>query len=195
MPEAAETLRLIVGLGNPGSRYARTRHNVGFMLVDKLAPGAAFREKFHGLIAEELLFGDRLLLLKPTTYMNLSGRSVRAAATFYKIPPAAVLVVHDEIDLPFGTVRLKLGGGEAGNRGLRSITAELGTAGYARLRIGIGRPPPDFRGDPADFVLQAFAPGEQAELDGVLDKALGAVELTVRRGLAAAMNATNQRQS
>ena len=186
--------RLIVGLGNPGSRYAATRHNVGFMLVDRLIGAGTFRDKFHGEFAEVSLFGTRVGLLKPGTFMNLSGRSVRAATTFYKVPPTAGLVVHDELDLAFGSLRLKVGGGDAGHRGLRSITSDLGTPGYGRLRIGIGRPPPEFRGDVADFVLQAFAPAEQSELDSVLGKALEAVENVVRRGFAAAMNATNQRR-
>jgi peptidyl-tRNA hydrolase, PTH1 family len=188
---------LVVGLGNPGARYAEHRHNVGFKVVDRLAERAGnppWRAKFNGEFAQAELAGQRLGLLKPQTYMNRSGQSVRAAATFFKLAPADVLVVHDELDLPFGDVRLKLGGGEAGHNGVRSVTQELSSPDYARLRIGIGRPPPDFRGSGADFVLEAFAPLERADLDDVIGRSADAVALVVERGLQMAMNATNQRK-
>lgn len=187
---------LIVGLGNPGARYAEHRHNVGFKVVDAIAECArnvVWRAKFQGEFAQCELGTERVGLLKPLTYMNESGLSVRAGMTFFKLSPADVLVVHDELDLPFGDVRLKKDGGEAGHNGLRSITAHLGTAAYTRLRIGIGRPPPEFRGRGADFVLEAFTPSERADLGDVISRARDAASLVVERGLEVAMNATNQR--
>lgn len=186
---------LVVGLGNPGAKYADTRHNVGFIVVERLvsAAGGQWREKFNGRFSQLELWGTRLVVLEPLTYMNESGRSVQPAAAFFKIEPASVLVVHDELDLPFGELRLKQGGGDAGHRGLKSVSGQLGTPEYARLRVGIDRPPADFRGSQADYVLQAFAPAERAGLDDLIDRAVDAVRLVVERGLASAMNVTNQR--
>lgn len=188
---------LIVGLGNPGKKYADTRHNAGFFVVDRLAQraGAAFRGKFSGRFAEGLIENQRVVLLEPETYMNDSGRSVAAAATFYKVESKNVVVVHDELDIPFATLRLKCGGGEAGHNGLKSISAHLGTKDYVRLRFGVGKPPAGFRGTGADFVLQAFAPAERAELDRLVDQAADVVGLFVREGLEHAMNVTNRRAS
>lgn len=186
---------LIVGLGNPGAEYEGTRHNIGFVVVDALsarAGGAAFRRRFHGDYAEARLASGAAGLLKPLTFMNDSGRSVQAAVAFYKRAPEEVLVVHDELDLPFADLKLKVGGGDAGHRGLRSISAALGPT-YARLRVGIGRPPPGFAGTPADFVLRAFAPTEQAALSTLVVRAADAAELVVRSGIAAAMNQINRR--
>jgi PTH1 family peptidyl-tRNA hydrolase len=182
---------LVVGLGNPGPEYAATRHNLGFLVVDELAARAGnppFREKFHGALAEARVGEHGFKLLKPLTYMNVSGRSVRAAVTFYKLPLTELIVVHDEIDLPFAEIRLKMGGGDAGNRGVRSVASELGTPDFIRIRIGVGRPPPGFRGSAADFVLQGFAPAERAELAPLVTRAADAAELIASRGLAAAMN-------
>lgn len=186
---------LVVGLGNPGAEYAATRHNVGFMIVDRLVLQAQgqWRQKFSGRFAQIDLGGERVVALEPETYMNESGRSVQPAAAFFKVEPASVLVVHDELDLPFGELRVKQGGGDAGHRGLKSVTAHLGTPDYARLRVGIDRPPPEFRGSQADYVLQAFASAERAGLDGLIDRAVETVRLVVDRGIAAAMNLTNQR--
>jgi PTH1 family peptidyl-tRNA hydrolase len=188
---------LVVGLGNPGPRYADTRHNAGFMVVDALAlasgRGAAFRARFDGEYAECELGAERVGLLKPMTFMNESGRSVRAASSFFELPPEAILVVHDELDLAFGELRLKLGGGDGGHRGLRSISGDLATPAYGRLRLGIGRPAPDFEGDVADFVLQAFALEERTALGNVLGRASEAVKLVASDGLSRAMNRTNQR--
>jgi PTH1 family peptidyl-tRNA hydrolase len=187
---------LVVGLGNPGARYADSRHNVGAMVADELARRvgvSAWRSSFQGHFAMVGLGGERVGLLKPATFMNLSGRSVRPAVAFYKLELAQVLVVHDELDLPFGTLRLKSGGGDAGHHGLRSVTQQLGCGDYARLRFGIGHPPEDFAGSAADFVLEAFASVERAELPERVGAAADAVTLVVCRGLAAAMNATNQR--
>jgi PTH1 family peptidyl-tRNA hydrolase len=186
---------LIVGLGNPGAEYEGTRHNIGFAVVDALsarAGGAQFRRRFHGDYAEAPIGGRSVGLLKPLTYMNDSGRSVQAAAAFYKRAPEDVLVVHDELDLPFGELKLKVGGGDAGHRGLRSVTAALGPS-YGRLRMGIGRPPPGFAGTPADFVLRAFASAEQAALSTMIERAVEAAELVVRGVMAAAMNQINRR--
>jgi len=186
---------LVVGLGNPGPRYADTRHNAGFMVVDALARGgiAAFRSRFEGQYAELELGGEQVGLLKPATFMNESGRSVRAASSFLALAPESLLVVHDELDLGFGELRLKQGGGDGGHRGLRSISAELADPGYGRLRCGIGRPAPDFDGGVVDFVLQAFALEERSELASALERASEAVKFVISDGLSRAMNRTNQR--
>ena len=190
---------LIAGLGNPGPRYQATRHNVGFRLIDELArqcgvPASAFKERFHGEIASARLGDQELVLLRPQTFMNESGRSVQAACTFYKIKPSELIVAHDELDLPFADVRLKKGGGDGGNRGIRSVSAALGPD-YVRIRLGIGRPPPDFRGDPADFVLQAFASTELSDVEKMLERGAEAVSLVTSLGLEKAMNRINQRPS
>ncbi|MEI9940551.1 MAG: aminoacyl-tRNA hydrolase [Pseudomonadota bacterium] len=191
---------LLVGLGNPGPQYAHTRHNVGFMAVDAFcAPKtvaervATFQPKFEGQFAELERAGSSIGVLKPETFMNVSGRSVRAAASFFGLPPAAVLVVHDELDIPFGELRIKAGGGDGGHRGLRSISTELANQSYARVRVGIGRPPAHFQGDVADFVLQAFALEERSELTRVLTQTCEAIEAIITDGLARTMNRTNQR--
>ena len=186
---------LVVGLGNPGPRYAATRHNAGAMVADRLAEraGVVFREKFEGLFAQLELGAERAVLLKPLTYMNESGRSVRKAAEFFKIAPKDVLVVHDELDLPWQSLRLKVGGGSAGHKGISSVTAHLGTPDTMRLRIGIGRPPPAFRGDGADFVLETFPLADRDDLRKVVERAADAVTLVAERGIADAMNVTNQR--
>ena len=189
---------LLVGLGNPGPSYAQTRHNVGFMAVDAFCarePGrvVSFRSRFDGQFAELSHAGVRVGVLKPETFMNASGRSVRAATSFFGLEPAAVLVVHDELDVPFGELRIKSGGGDGGHHGLRSISAELASPGYGRVRVGIGRPPAHFQGDVADFVLQAFALEERSELTRVLVSTCEAVESVITDGLARTMNRTNQR--
>ena len=192
---------LVVGLGNPGPRYALTRHNAGFLVIDALslaplAKGqrvAPFQARWEGQFAELELAGKHVGLLKPETFMNASGRCVRAALTALKLEPEALLLVHDELDIAVGELRLKLGGGDGGHRGIRSVSAELGTPSYGRLRVGIGRPPPDFQGDIADFVLQAASPEEQVELESVLERASEVVEQVLTDGLSQAMNRTNQR--
>lgn len=190
---------LIAGLGNPGPRYQATRHNLGFRVIDELArqcgvPASAFKDRFHGELASARLpgSGEELLLLRPQTFMNESGRSVQAACTFYKVKPSELIVAHDELDVPFAEVRLKQGGGDGGNRGIRSVTAALGPD-YVRIRLGIGRPPPDFRGDVADFVLQAFPSAELATVDQMVTRATEAVSLVTSLGLEKAMNRINQR--
>ncbi len=188
---------LIAGLGNPGPRYQATRHNVGFRVIDELArqcgvPASAFKDRFNGELASARLGGQELLLLRPQTFMNESGRSVQAACTFYKIKPSELIVAHDELDLPFADVRLKQGGGDGGNRGIRSISGAIGSE-YVRIRLGIGRPPPDFRGDVADFVLQAFPSAELATVEQMVARATEAVSLVTSVGLEKAMNRINQR--
>lgn len=191
-------MKLVVGLGNPGSRYARTRHNIGFLVVDELARAGSFpewREKFSGEIAKGRVEGEDVVLLKPATYMNDSGRSVQAAVAFFHVAAKGgdeLLVVHDELDLPFADVRLKVSGGHAGHNGLRSIIGALG-ADFARLRVGIGRPPATFRGDVADFVLQDFDPVESASVPDVVKGSVEAVRRWVVRGPSAA-NETNARK-
>ncbi len=183
---------LIVGLGNPGKKYEKNRHNVGFMAVDALAAKLGLpdvREKFSGVWTK----GDDVAVLKPMTYMNLSGDSIQPCAAFLKVAPADIVVVHDELDLPFGDVRLKAGGGHAGHNGLRSTIERMGTPDFLRVRIGIGRPPPGFRGDVADYVLQDFDASERAELPDVIVRALAAIEKVVKEGAQAAMNVVNQK--
>ena len=182
-------MHLIVGLGNPGPKYASHRHNVGFMVTDLLARrwGApAFREKFKGLFTRATFGGEDVVLLQPMTYMNLSGESVRAAMTFFKVGLESVLVVHDEMDLPFGTCRLKVGGGAAGHNGLKSVTQHGGGNGYLRLRIGIDRPKGGQR--PEGYVLSDFSVEERAELPAVLERAAEMAESVVADGVEKAMN-------
>ena len=180
---------LIAGLGNPGPEYAGNRHNAGFMVADLLAErtGARFkRDRSRAAVASGRLAGFPVTLAKPMTFMNLSGRPVAALRTFYKIPPERIVVVHDELDLPLGALRLKQGGGDNGHNGLRSVTAALGTRDYFRVRVGIGRPPG--RMDPADFVLHDFSAAERKLVPELLERAADATEALMRRGLAAAQN-------
>jgi PTH1 family peptidyl-tRNA hydrolase len=189
-------MHLIVGLGNPGRKYEGNRHNVGFMAVDELrrAEGIPdFKEKFSGVWTKGEIGGRPVALLKPMTFMNLSGDSVQPAMAFLKVEPADVVVVHDEIDLPFGDVRVKTGGGHAGHNGLRSLIQRLGTPDFVRVRIGVGRPPPGFRGEVADYVLQDFDAIERAELPDLVARTNDAVRRIVKDGAAAAMNVVNIR--
>lgn len=184
-------MKLVVGLGNPGTKYDGTRHNIGFELVDRLAQGGAgakFSRKFDGLLAEAEIDFERVLLLKPQTFMNLSGRSVGQALRFYKLDLADLLVVCDDLTLPLGKLRLRGGGSDGGQKGLRDIAAVLGSDNFARLRIGIGE-----RGevDAADFVLSRFRPTERPTIDDALILASQAVAVWARQGLAAAMNRFN----
>jgi PTH1 family peptidyl-tRNA hydrolase len=184
---------LVVGLGNPGREYRETRHNVGFMLADRLAArmGVTFgRLELKALIAKGELAGRKLILAKPQTYMNLSGQSVSSLVRFYKIPMENLLVAYDDVDLPFGVLRLRPGGGSAGQKGMASIIQSLGGQSFSRLRIGIGRPPG--RMDAADYVLQKFSKSEQEQLDEILDRAADAVQSFVTQGLEMAMNQYNR---
>jgi PTH1 family peptidyl-tRNA hydrolase len=188
---ALATLRLVVGLGNPGSKYQGTRHNIGFELVDLLARGgarAAFSRKFDGQLAEIEIDYRRVLLLKPETFMNLSGRSVGQIVRFYKLGIEDILAVCDDLSLPVGKIRIRPGGSDGGQKGLRDIAAHLGTDQYPRLRIGIGE-----RGelDATDYVLSRFRNPERALIDDALILASQAVAVWVTQGIEAAMNKFN----
>lgn len=174
---------LVVGLGNPGREHARDRHNVGWLVVDELIRrhGGSFRQKFSGQLAELRVDDRKLALLKPETYMNDSGRSLAAAARFFKVAPEAIAVVHDEVDLEPGRLQARLGGGLAGHNGLRSIKQALGTAEFLRLRVGVGRPGRGDRRPVADYVLSPFAPEDDGE--ALVARAADAVETLARDGL------------
>jgi peptidyl-tRNA hydrolase, PTH1 family len=180
---------LVVGLGNPGPKYADTRHNVGFAVVERLAARAGERFKAHrGLadVAETRLAGTRVVLAKPRSYMNVSGGPVASVLKYYGVDPGSLVVVHDDLDLGFGTIRVKLGGGEGGHNGLRSISQSLGTRDYLRARFGIGRPPG--RQDPADFVLRRFSSAERTEVELAVELCADAVEALLSDGLEPTQN-------
>jgi PTH1 family peptidyl-tRNA hydrolase len=181
---------LVVGLGNPGPTYARTRHNVGFMVVDLLAERIGSGFKLHKRSGAEVatgrLSGRPVVLARPRCYMNESGRQVGPLAKFYSVPPAGLVVIHDDLDLDFGRIRLKQGGGEGGHNGLRSIATVLGSKDFQRVRWGIGRPPG--RQDPAAFVLQAFGSREREEVPTICEQAADATELLIQLGLEPAQN-------
>lgn len=180
---------LVVGLGNPGPGYAANRHNVGQMVVDVLAAriGTPFkRHRANAMIAAGRLghLGPRVVLAKPLSFMNVSGTPVAALLRFYKVEPDRLIVVHDELDIPFDTIRLKSGGGPGGHNGVKSVAANLGTPDFARVRVGIGRPPG--HQDPADYVLKDFSASERKSLPSLIDDAADAVDLIARDGLEAA---------
>lgn len=184
---------LAAGLGNPGREYASTRHNVGFMVIDELARRlvADFRGKFCGRLAQGRLGDAKVALLKPETFMNCSGDSVGAARRFFKLDVGDILVVHDEVDLPFGRLQVRAGGGLAGHNGLRSVAGTLGGPDFLRIRVGVGRPE---RGDPrpvADFVLSPFEP--EADVETIVARAADAVECVVQNGLEVAQQRFNER--
>ena len=189
------TLRLVVGLGNPGPEYAETRHNAGFWFCERLARelGASFsrESRYHGLVAKARIAGADLWLLMPQTFMNRSGQSVQALARFFRVAPAEMLVVHDELDLPPGQMRLKFGGGLGGHNGLKDITSHLGTQDYWRLRIGIGHP--GDRDLVTDYVLKRARREEQDEIDACLDRALLAWPLLAKAEFNAATQRINSR--
>ncbi|MBE3011615.1 aminoacyl-tRNA hydrolase [Microbispora sp. NEAU-D428] len=180
---------LVAGLGNPGPEYAGNRHNAGFMVLDELAARVGGRFKAHKSRAEVVegrLAGLPVVLAKPLSFMNLSGGPVKALADFYKVTPDRVIVVHDELDIPYGALRAKTGGGDNGHNGLKSITKSLGTRDYPRIRFGIGRPPG--RMDPATFVLRDFATAERKDLPFLVDRAADMVESLMTAGLEATQN-------
>lgn len=184
---------VIAGLGNPGPRYQWTRHNAGFLFLDRLASleGLSVTKKqFNGLTAEWSRKGERLVLLKPQTFMNLSGRSVQAALQFYKLTTQQLIVIHDEIDLPLGTVRMKSGGGHGGQNGLRSIMELLGRNDFTRIRIGIGRP---VHGEVTDHVLGTLTPTEMEVMARVLDGAVDLLSCALDEGVPKAMSLGNSR--
>jgi PTH1 family peptidyl-tRNA hydrolase len=186
---ASEAPWLVVGLGNPGPDYAGNRHNVGFMVLDVLAGWTGGKFKAHRARAEVVegrLAGHRVVLAKPRSYMNESGGPVKALCDFYKVPAERVIVIHDELDIPYGALRLKLGGGDNGHNGLRSITKALGGPDYLRVRFGVGRPPG--RMDAATFVLRDFSGTERKELELNIGRAADAVEALLTDGLDRAQN-------
>lgn len=181
---------LVVGLGNPGPNYAKTRHNIGFMVADILAARMGSKFKVHKRSGAEAttgrLGGRSVVLAKPRVYMNESGRQVGPLANFYSVAPGDVIIVHDELDIDFGRIRLKLGGGEGGHNGVRSVASSLGTKDFQRVRIGIGRPPG--RKDPAAYVLENFTAAERAEVPTICEQAADATELLLELGLEPAQN-------
>ncbi|MFT3913602.1 MAG: aminoacyl-tRNA hydrolase [Anaeromyxobacteraceae bacterium] len=188
-------MKLVVGLGNVGPEYARTRHNVGFLVADRLAQALradfAAEKKFSAELAEGKLAGERVLVMKPLTYMNASGEAVGPALRFYKLGLEDLVVVHDDLELAEYRVQLKVGGGHGGNNGVKSVNSHVGGTNYARVRVGVGRPPQFM--DPADYVLGKFPKGAEAELDGCLERATDAARLACELGAAKAMNQINRR--
>jgi peptidyl-tRNA hydrolase, PTH1 family len=192
IPSIDQTPYLIAGLGNPGRQYRSNRHNVGFMVLDKLAErlGVSFsRVESQALVTKADFEGNRLILVKPQTFMNLSGQALVSLARFYKVPDDNLMVVFDDVDLPFGMLRLRPGGGSGGQKGMASIIERLGTQDFPRLRFGIDRPPG--RMDAADYVLQDFSRSQIEFLPSLLDRAVEAILLFVDQGLEAAMNKFN----
>jgi PTH1 family peptidyl-tRNA hydrolase len=184
-------MKIVVGLGNPGKQYAGTRHNIGFMVVDYLAAAPSvspFRVQFQSLVAETTEAGEKVLLIKPETFMNLSGRAVRAVLDFYKVPVENLLVVSDDFNLPLGKLRVRANGSHGGQNGLRNIQEQLGTDAYARLRIGVGQPGP---GEAVDFVLSKFKPGDKAVVEDAVAKAAAAVVMWLKQGIGPCMNLAN----
>lgn len=185
-------MKIVVGLGNPGREYAATRHNVGFMVVNRLArlAGAtAVKKRFRSEIVEGMLDGEKFVLVGPQTYMNLSGHAVREVVNWYHLPPDDLIVVADDLDLPFGTLRMRARGSAGGHNGLTSIFEQLGTQEITRLKIGIGRGP----GNASARVLSRFSPEEEKELPDVVERAATGVRLWAREGVIAAMNEVNRR--
>ena len=185
----AGDIALIVGLGNPGPGYAGNRHNAGFMVLDELARRVGGRFTAHKTGADVLearLAGRRVVLARPRSFMNVSGPAVAATARYFKIPPTDLIIVHDDLDLDFGVLKLKRGGGEGGHNGLRSVSACLGTRDYLRVRFGIGRPPG--RMDPADYVLRDFSASQREELNLLVDRCADIVEQLLTQGLTATQN-------
>lgn len=185
---------LIVGLGNPGAKYSKTRHNIGFMAVDHVAEAnsiALSKSNFKGLWGKGSIAGKEIILLKPQTYMNLSGEAVRGISGYFHIKPEDILVIYDDIDLEFGSVRIRPGGGSGGHRGMESIIEHLGTNNFPRIRLGIGRPKERGQGDVADYVLSSLTPDEKDTLKQMLDRTKDAVDAILKDGIEKAMNKFN----
>ncbi|MCO4762211.1 MAG: aminoacyl-tRNA hydrolase [Myxococcales bacterium] len=182
--KASPRIRAIVGLGNPGPKYAKTRHNIGLMVTDELARRhmLSWQTKFKGRFSKWLSPHGDTIVLQPGTFMNLSGQSVQPMSAFFRIPAGAILVIHDELELPFGELKLKVGGGHGGHNGLRSIGQQLGDRSFVRLRVGIGRPA---KGDVANYVLSNFSTDEQGWLDHVVSACADAVERCLSDGVSA----------
>jgi PTH1 family peptidyl-tRNA hydrolase len=194
-PEPTSSIQWVVaGLGNPGEQYARSRHNAGFMTIDRIAKAnhaEMNRRKFKGVMADLTLAGESATIVKPQTFYNLSGECLASLLGYFKIPTERLIVVHDELDLEAGRLRIKQGGGDAGNRGVRSIAESLGTVEFIRVRIGIGHPIE--AEENKDYLLRAMSAQEQREISPILDRAAGAVESIIANGLERAMNSFNQR--
>ncbi|HML94971.1 MAG TPA: aminoacyl-tRNA hydrolase [Thermodesulfobacteriota bacterium] len=189
-------MKLVAGLGNPGKEYASTKHNLGFLAIDEIARRAGIdltKKKFRGSYGEGFLSGEKLILLKPETYMNRSGEAVSEAAVFYNISPPDIIVIHDEMDLPSGTVRVKAGGGSAGHNGIRSIIDRLGSTEFIRVRMGIGKPGEKSRG--ASHVLSGFGSGESDTVKTSVERAADAVLELIEHGLERTMNKFNVRSA
>jgi len=187
-------MKLIVGLGNPGAQYARTRHNIGWRLLEAFAARhriALDGRKWNAVWGQGEACGQRVALLMPQTFMNLSGEAAAPAARFFKVETPDVVAVHDELDLPFGRLMLKQGGGSAGHNGLKSLTQHLGGPEYIRLRLGIDRPPP--RWEVASYVLASFTGAEESQMDDVLVRGVDALEQLLQKGLSSAMNSVNRK--
>ncbi|MGM0400770.1 MAG: aminoacyl-tRNA hydrolase [Chloroflexota bacterium] len=194
-PSAADSPYLIVGLGNPGPEYAHNRHNIGFQCIDRLARAydirLAQKKRLKALLGKGKVEGHPLVLAKPLTFMNSSGQAVQSVSHWYRIPPERILVIHDDLDLPVGRMRLRPGGSSGGHKGIRSIISDLGTKEFARLRIGIGRPE---WGEPADYVLSDFDPRQQEVMDTVRAWVVDLVPLLLEEGIQEAMNVFNGKQ-
>ncbi len=192
-PEQAQGIKLIAGLGNPGARYAHSRHNIGFMIADRFARAHHLdftRRRFNAQIAEGTIEGQRVMLVKPQTFMNSSGDAVGKLFAFFKIAPHDLLVIYDDLDLPLGKMRLRASGSSGGHHGMESIIARVRTSDFPRLRIGIGRPNPDAD---IDHVLGAFDESEYRVMDETLSRAVDAVDVWLRDGITKAMNQFNAR--
>ena len=185
-------MKIVVGLGNPGNQYKDTRHNIGFLVVDELARRwntPSWKRRYDAEVSEHRAIGP-VLLVKPQTFMNLSGNSVREAAKFYKTPSTDIVVIYDDLDLPAGRLRIRERGGSGGHRGIESMLSQLGADDFVRVRFGVGRPPEGW--ESADYVLGRFAPDEQALIKEAIDKAADAVEAILKEGTAPAMNRFNR---
>jgi len=186
-------VKVVLGLGNPGKKYQRARHNLGFLVVDRVAVGnsvAVKKRRYGSLIGDWQIAGEKVLLVKPQTYMNRSGEAVRKLFRYFPVTLKDLVVIHDDLDLPFGRIRVRPRGGAGGHLGVGSILESLGEEGFFRVRVGIGRPPPGV--DPADFVLDPFSPDENAQLDQVVSKAAGAVACLLEEGFRRAMEKFNR---
>jgi peptidyl-tRNA hydrolase, PTH1 family len=190
-PKTAQGIKLIAGLGNPGTRYAHNRHNVGFMIVERFVHARAFdfkRKRFNAQIAEGVIGGSRLFIAKPQTYMNASGEAVAKLFKYYKVEPQDLLVIYDDLDLPLGKIRIRPDGSAGGHHGMESIIGRIGTSDFSRIRVGIGRPNPD-----ADIghVLSDFDEEERAVMDETIQRAVEAIEAWLEQGIVVAMNRFN----
>ena len=186
-------VKLIVGLGNPGKKYERTRHNIGFLVVDRLAAKNSIvltKKKYDSLVGDWNSGGERVLLVKPQTYMNRSGQALRSLLRYLPVEAGDLVLIHDDLDLPFGRIRIRQRGGAGGHRGMVSVLEALGEEAFFRLRVGIGRPPTGV--EPTDFVLENFSPGELAQLDEIISRATDAVECLLRDGARRAMEKFNR---